>query len=239
MKRSLQFAFLAACVAASAQAAVQQSPAVADFNSCAKPEWPKEALRKEQQGTVTLGFLIGPDGAVLNAEVRKSSGYLLLDQAALAGIRRCTFKPARVDGQPSQAWMQMQYMWTLDPPTARAAQPSQALLRAAAQGDVESQWKLGFAYLTGRGAPRDDALAMAWFRKAADQGSAKAENDIGTMYEKGQGVPPSDVEAASWYRKAADHGDRYAQNNLGVFYASGRGVPQDPVQAAALYRKAA
>ena len=62
--------------------------AVADFNTCAKPEWPKASLRNEETGTVTLSFLIGVDGRVADSKIVKSSGFRDLDKAAVAGIRQ-------------------------------------------------------------------------------------------------------------------------------------------------------
>jgi len=46
-----------------AQTSASTKP-VAQFSTCVKPEWPKEALRHEEQGTVQLAFLIGTDGSV-------------------------------------------------------------------------------------------------------------------------------------------------------------------------------
>ena len=89
-------------------------PAVADFNVCAKPEWPKSSLRNEETGTVTLSFLIGVDGHVADSKIVKSSGFRDLDKAAVTGISKCKFKPGTTDGKPEQAWMQMQYVWTLE-----------------------------------------------------------------------------------------------------------------------------
>ena len=88
--------------------------AVADFNTCAKPEWPKSSLRNEETGTVTLSFLIGVDGRVADSKIVKSSGFRDLDKAAVNGIGRCVFKPGTTDGKPEQSWMQMQYVWTLE-----------------------------------------------------------------------------------------------------------------------------
>jgi protein TonB len=88
--------------------------AVADFNTCAKPEWPKASLRNEETGTVTLSFLIGTDGRVADSKIVKSSGFRDLDKAAVVGISKCRFKPGMNDGKPEQAWMQMQYVWTLE-----------------------------------------------------------------------------------------------------------------------------
>ena len=87
---------------------------MADFSTCAKPEWPKSSLRNEETGTVTLSFLIGVDGRVADSKIVKSSGFRDLDKAAVNGIGKCKFKPTMVDGKPEQAWMSMQYVWTLE-----------------------------------------------------------------------------------------------------------------------------
>jgi bla regulator protein BlaR1 len=86
----------------------------ADFTSCAKPVWPKESLRAERTGTVTLRFTIDADGKATESSVTRSSGDPLLDEAARTGIAQCSFKPATEDGKPVQAKMQMQYVWTLN-----------------------------------------------------------------------------------------------------------------------------
>jgi len=109
----------AACVAgcahtpAKVQAAPLRTTAVADFSSCLKPVWPKQSLRDENTGTVTLAFLINKDGTVADSKLLKSSGYAPLDMAAREGISRCRFKPATLDGQPVLSWTPMQYVWTL------------------------------------------------------------------------------------------------------------------------------
>lgn len=93
--------------------AALRTRAIADFSTCKKPEWPRRALRNGITGTVTLSFLIDPDGQVADSMVRKSSGDVSLDEAARRGISRCHFKPATEGGQPVREWMQMQYVWTL------------------------------------------------------------------------------------------------------------------------------
>ncbi|WP_305823590.1 energy transducer TonB [Massilia brevitalea] len=90
------------------------TPAVADFSTCAKPEYPKSAARNEEEGTTTLSFLIGVDGRAMDSKVTKSSGSRDLDRAAQAAIGKCRFKPAVVNGQPQQAWAPVQYVWSLD-----------------------------------------------------------------------------------------------------------------------------
>lgn len=97
-----------------APAAGKQVPAVANFGSCAKPVWPAGAIAANKTGTVTLSFLIGADGKSKASKIVKSSGHGELDEAARTGIEKCTFKPGTLDGKPTEAWMMMQYVWTLD-----------------------------------------------------------------------------------------------------------------------------
>ncbi|MDB4618780.1 energy transducer TonB [bacterium] len=58
-------------------------------------KYPPAARRAGQQGTVTLSFTIGSSGTVISARIAESSGYTLLDNAALSAIRSWRFKPAR------------------------------------------------------------------------------------------------------------------------------------------------
>ncbi len=91
-----------------------RTAAVADFNTCAKPEYPKASLRNEETGTSTISFLIGVDGHVMDSKLTKSSGFRDLDKAAQSALGKCRFKPATVDGRAEQAWVPVQYVWTLE-----------------------------------------------------------------------------------------------------------------------------
>ena len=87
--------------------------ALAQFNTCAKPHYPAEALAKRVEGTVTLRFRIEADGSVSQALVHKSSGDASLDEAARVAIAKCTFTPAIVNGKPQAAWAPVQYVWKI------------------------------------------------------------------------------------------------------------------------------
>lgn len=82
--------------------------------NCEKPEYPGASRRLEEEGTVHLRFLVGVDGKVIQSEIEKSSGYRRLDEAARAGLARCQFRPATVDGKPEQAWASIKYTWRLE-----------------------------------------------------------------------------------------------------------------------------
>ncbi|MDY0960894.1 M56 family metallopeptidase [Massilia sp. CFBP9026] len=84
---------------------------LAKFDSCERPKYPAEALARDIQGTVTLGFLVSAEGAVRETALRKSSGDTSLDEAARTALASCTFKPGTVDGKPTEQWTEVQYVW--------------------------------------------------------------------------------------------------------------------------------
>lgn len=89
-------------------------PAKLDFTSCAKPQWPKMSLRNEETGTVTMALLIDTDGTVKETQLKRSSGFPDLDNAALDALARCKFEPGTRSGQPYASWATLQYVWTLE-----------------------------------------------------------------------------------------------------------------------------
>ncbi len=88
-------------------------PAVVDASACAKPEYPRNAARNGETGTVILSMLIGQDGRVMDSKVLQSSGSRELDKAAQQGLTLCKFKPGTIDGVAQQSWTQIQYAWEL------------------------------------------------------------------------------------------------------------------------------
>jgi protein TonB len=88
--------------------------AVVNSANCETPDYPSASRRLEEEGTVSLRFLVGVDGKVIQSEVVKSSGFKRLDEAARAGLSRCAFKPATVNGKPEQAWASMNYTWRIE-----------------------------------------------------------------------------------------------------------------------------
>ena len=81
---------------------------------CAKPDYPSASRRMEEEGTVTLKFLIGVDGKVMQADIEKSSGFTRLDEAARNALSKCQFRPGTVDGKPEQSWASIRYTWRLE-----------------------------------------------------------------------------------------------------------------------------
>ena len=103
-------AMLLASAAGSAIAA--DVPAVFDAKNC-KAEYPKAALMNEEQGVVSMMFLVSAEGRVLESKLDKTSGFKNLDKAAIAAISACKFKPGSKDGKPDSTWTKVEYSWTL------------------------------------------------------------------------------------------------------------------------------
>jgi protein TonB len=73
----------------------------------APPVYPPRAIEMALTGTAVIRALVGPDGATQEIRLWRSSGTTLLDQAALAAVRRWSFEPARSAGAPIAAWVEV------------------------------------------------------------------------------------------------------------------------------------
>lgn len=94
-------------------AAAGEVPASFDASKC-KAEYPKASLMNEEQGTVSMSFLVAADGSVVESKLEKTSGFKNLDKAAIKSISACKFKPGTKDGAPAQTWTKVDYAWKLD-----------------------------------------------------------------------------------------------------------------------------
>jgi protein TonB len=108
-KHSISF-IAAALLSTSVFAA--EVPAVFDAKNC-KAEYPKASLLNEEQGAVSMAFLVSTGGEVVDSKVEKSSGYKNLDKAAVKAISACKFKPGTKDGAVAQTWTKVDYVWKL------------------------------------------------------------------------------------------------------------------------------
>jgi len=111
--------------------------------------------------------------------------------------------------------------------------------KAAEQGNMEAQRKLGLKYFNGNGLPEDYQKAVEWYQKAAEQGDEMAQWFLGGMYDEGKGVNQNINQALFWYAKAAEQGSSRAQFRLGEIFAEGNGVPKNDMVAYSWYSLAA
>ena len=93
---------------------IRTGAAIQPGASCAKPDYPSASRRLEEEGTVSLKFLIGADGRVLQADIEKTSGFPRLDEAARNALSKCQFRPGTIDGKAEQSWASIKYTWRLE-----------------------------------------------------------------------------------------------------------------------------
>jgi protein TonB len=85
-----------------------------DLAHSSQPDYPPEARRQGEQGSLVLQVLVEPDGHVSDAKLVQSSGFPILDQAALAGVKtNYRFAPGSVDGKPQPMWFTFRFVWRL------------------------------------------------------------------------------------------------------------------------------
>jgi len=77
----------------------------ADYLDNPPPSYPMLSRRAGEQGRVVLRVLVNPGGRADDVEIRSSSGYLRLDEAARDTVRRWRFVPAKRGDEPVPAWV--------------------------------------------------------------------------------------------------------------------------------------
>lgn len=108
----------------------------------------------------------------------------------------------------------------------------QLLEKAATNGDVKSQSKLGDAYNDGDGVNKDCSKSIYWYEQAAQNNSIYSQLALGVMYSKESCYFEFDNSKSTyWFEEAAKKGHSFAQYKTGIAYANGYGVPIDDKKA--------
>lgn len=97
-----------------APARVELPSSDADYLNNPKPPYPPLSRRLGEQGKVVVRVLIAVDGSAHKAEVRSSSGYERLDQAALATVLRWRYVPGKRGGMPEAMWFNVPINFVLE-----------------------------------------------------------------------------------------------------------------------------
>ncbi len=74
--------------------------AVPDYAVNPRPFYPRRAVLRGQEGTVTLLVEVLPDGSAGEVDIFASSGHIILDRSALKAVRKWRFKPGTKMGKP-------------------------------------------------------------------------------------------------------------------------------------------
>jgi protein TonB len=86
----------------------------ADYLNNPPPTYPRQSKRMGEQGTVVLRVLIGLQGTTEKAEIRTSSGFVRLDQAALETVQRWRYVPGKRNGSPEAMWFNVPVRFILE-----------------------------------------------------------------------------------------------------------------------------
>lgn len=84
----------------------------AEFDHRVIPPYPSMAVDARWEGTVIVLLTIGPDG-VIEAHVGTSSGYAVLDRAALRAAEESTYRPPELNGKPAIETYRVIYTFNL------------------------------------------------------------------------------------------------------------------------------
>ena len=100
--------------ASAAPAAVVLPSSDADYLNNPAPVYPGMSRRMGEQGTAVLRVFINTEGRAEKAEIRTSSGYSRLDEAALATVQRWRYVPGKRAGVPEAMWFNVPIRFVLD-----------------------------------------------------------------------------------------------------------------------------
>ena len=78
-----------------------------------KPAYPEQARKAGWEGTVMLGVLVNVGGKAEKVEIKGSSGYAPLDQAAVEGLKLWLFRPARYGERAVESWVKIPVVFRL------------------------------------------------------------------------------------------------------------------------------
>ncbi len=71
------------------------------------PQYPLLARRRAYQGTVLLEVLVKKDGKAGSIRLARSSGYEILDKAAITGVKDWLFQPAKRGDELVEMWVEI------------------------------------------------------------------------------------------------------------------------------------
>ncbi|NJN64758.1 MAG: sel1 repeat family protein [Acidobacteria bacterium] len=83
--------------------------------------------------------------------------------------------------------------------------------RAESTGHARAQAKLGLLYLSGRGVPRDTALAHLWYLRAAEAGDDEGMAGLAVVHVQSDFDGRDPIEAMKWALLAARRSNAFAE----------------------------
>jgi TonB family protein len=138
--------------------------------------YPEQALMNGVQGKVILQFIVTKTGEIGDVEVLRS----ISPEIDAEAVRVCKliprFKPGIVDGQPVNVMYTLPLNFSL---SDNMPEVTHNVLDLALDGDMESQYTVGYCYYNGIGVPLDWIVARYYLERAAEQGHEQAAELLG------------------------------------------------------------
>jgi protein TonB len=88
--------------------------AIPVYRSNPPPEYPAIARRRGYEGIVLVEVLVSREGRVQELRLSQSSGYSMLDQAAMASMKRWLFEPATINEEKVEMWVKVPVRFRLE-----------------------------------------------------------------------------------------------------------------------------
>lgn len=85
----------------------------ADYLANPKPAYPVTSRRMGEEGKVVLRVKVSPGGTPAAVEVRQSSGFPRLDEAAKSAVEHWRFVPARRGDEAVESWVSVPIVFSL------------------------------------------------------------------------------------------------------------------------------
>lgn len=128
--------------------------------------YPGEAVMYQLEGKTVLEFSLADDGSVVDVAVKRSSGWSMLDEAAVEAISGCrtTLAPEK---RPAAKRLPIEYTWSLD----RSSAPHTLVPGSCAASDRFA----GFRPFDASPSGADGILVRALIRSSGQPYFAKAE----------------------------------------------------------------
>lgn len=85
-----------------------------DYLKNQEPDYPLAARRRGQQGVVVVKVTVSPAGRATEVTVKQSSGFAVLDEAALRAVRDYEFVPAQLGAIPVESKIEVPIRFKLN-----------------------------------------------------------------------------------------------------------------------------
>ena len=92
-------------VPTTAPAPVTSPPKAINSHAVTERDYPPISVRLNEEGRVTVRYLVDAEGTVGEVQVTGSSGKERLDNAAISLVKRWRFHPALQEGRPVPQWV--------------------------------------------------------------------------------------------------------------------------------------